>query len=340
MKTFDLSLTLITGALAGLGAASLVRLTYPLLLRHALAQPNARSSHEIPTPQGAGLAVIAATLAAAGAASAWVDASEHLFDLYAATFLIAAVGLADDIRSIPVGPRLALQSLAVSIIVFSHSSGVTALPFWIERGIILLAGVWVVNLVNFMDGLDWMTVVEAIPVTSAVVILGLDQCISMQSAIVAAALCGAMIGFAPFNRPVAKVFLGDVGSLPIGLLMVWFLLELINHHLFAAAFLLPLYYFSDATITLLRRIVAGERFWIAHRSHFYQRATSNGYTVLRVVSEIFLLNLFLSALAIASVLLSSLTTSIAFSLTGIAGVTLQLYRFSRPSSLRSGRAHS
>ena len=85
-----------------------------------------------------------------------------------------------------------------------------------------------------------------------------------------------MIGFAPFNRPVAKIFLGDVGSLPIGLLLGWCLLQLASHQHLAAALLLPLYYLADATVTLLRRVIQREPFWAAHRSHFYQRATDNG----------------------------------------------------------------
>src|ERR1700749_3030711 len=87
----------------------------------------------------------------------------------------------------------------------------------------------------------------------------------------ALALLGAMIGFAPFNRPVARLFLGDVGSLPIGLLLGWLLILLANRYL-VAALLLPLYYVADATITLLRRFVEGEPVTQAHRSHFYQRA--------------------------------------------------------------------
>ncbi len=88
----------------------------------------------------------------------------------------------------------------------------------------------------------------------------------------------------------AKIFLGDVGSLPIGLLLGWCLLQLAYGQQFAAALLLPLYYLADATVTLLRRMIRREPFWAAHRSHFYQRATDNGFTVLRVVSEVFALN--------------------------------------------------
>ena len=109
------------------------------------------------------------------------------------------------------------------------------------------------------------------------------------------------MGFAPFNKPVAKLFLGDVGSLPIGLLLGWLLLMLAGKGHWAAALLLPLYYLADATLTLIRRIVAGEPFWQAHRSHFYQRATDVGFTVNSIVARVFATNLALVGLALVTV---------------------------------------
>jgi UDP-N-acetylmuramyl pentapeptide phosphotransferase/UDP-N-acetylglucosamine-1-phosphate transferase len=147
--------------------------------------------------------------------------------------------------------------------------------------------------------------------------------------VVAAALCGAMVGFAPFNRPIAKVFLGDVGSLPIGLLLGWCLLQLTYHQQFAASLLLPLYYLGDATVTLLRRLIRSEPFWAAHRSHFYQRATDNGFTVLRVVSEVFALNIALAVLAIATTRTQSAAIDVTVVIIGGCGVALTMYRFSR-----------
>ena len=174
--------------------------------------------------------MIAATLAVAGAiACAGTMDLKILVAVFGASLFIAAVGFADDVKSIPVLPRLILQAVAVGAILFTASSDlriVPACPLWIERGAPLLAGLWFVNLVNFMDGLDWMTVAEVVPITGAMVVLGSFGEFPVSATIVAAALCGAMIGFAPFNRPVAKVFLGDVGSLPIGLLLGWCLLQL------------------------------------------------------------------------------------------------------------------
>ncbi len=316
-------------------SALVIKLIRPQLLKHALAKPNARSSHRVPTPQGAGIAVIAATLLVAGLAIAFISdaASNFPATLFAATLFIAALGFADDIKPVPVLPRLLLQAVAVGAIVLTSPSDLRiapSVPFWIERGLLVLAGLWFVNLVNFMDGLDWMTVAEVVPVTAALALLGLFGELPLTAAIVTAALCGAMIGFAPFNRPVASIFLGDVGSLPIGLLLGWCLLQLAWHQHLAAALLLPLYYLADATVTLMRRVMRREPFWIAHRSHFYQRATDNGFTVVQVVSEVLTLNLALAALAAFSIKApTSAATALLVGL-GVAAVAATMFRFSRP----------
>ena len=133
---------------------------------------------------------------------------------------------------------------------------------------------------------------------------------------VALALCGAVLGFAPFNRPAkAKLFLGDVGSLPIGLLLFWLLLQLAGSSHLAAALLLPLYYIADATITLMRRLSRGERLTEAHRSHFYQLAVIRGLPVMTVVEWVCAVNVALAILAALSIWLSSAW----FDITALAG---------------------
>lgn len=335
MSAFEIFLSFIAAVLAASISASLIQATRPLLLRVALAKPNARSSHRNPTPQGAGIAVTAATLLAAGIVIVLAGSKDLTipFIVFAACLFIAVVGFADDIRSLPVVPRLLLQAAAVAAVVFSAPDNLTlapAGPLWLERGLLLIAGLWFVNLVNFMDGLDLMTAAEAVPITATIALLGSFGYLPAAPALVAAALCGALLGFAPFNRPVARIFLGDVGSLPIGLLLGWCLLELALQRQFAAALLLPLYYLADATVTLFRRMARREPFWAAHRSHFYQRATDNGFTVWRVVGEVFALNAMLALLAFASVALNSLTADIAPLLAGALAVAWQLRRFSRP----------
>jgi UDP-N-acetylmuramyl pentapeptide phosphotransferase/UDP-N-acetylglucosamine-1-phosphate transferase len=320
--------------LAAILSAALTWALRPLLVRYALARPNARSSHKIPTPQGAGIAVIGATLIVAAAIILLAGSASLQLPLavFSACIFVAIVGTADDIRPVPVLPRLLLQAIAVGTVVSIIPSGLQifpVLPLWLERAIVLIAGLWFVNLVNFMDGLDWMTVSETVPVAGALILLGTLGILSPTAAIVAAALGGAMLGFAPFNRPVAKVFLGDVGSLPIGLLLGWCLLELAYRGQFVAALLLPLYYLADATVTMLRRLVAGEKIWAAHRSHFYQRATNNGFTVLDVIGTVFVLNLCLAALAIASTAMSSTAAKVSLFGAGALATAWVMFRFSR-----------
>jgi UDP-N-acetylmuramyl pentapeptide phosphotransferase/UDP-N-acetylglucosamine-1-phosphate transferase len=326
--------SLLAIAIAALISALITWTSRPLLQRYALARPNARSSHRIPTPQGAGIAVISTTIVVACGWAAWANVAIPPA-LVIATIVITLVGFADDVISLPVLVRLALQAVCVGAVVFTapeEAHIVPALPLAAERGLILVAGIWFVNLVNFMDGLDLMTVAEVVPVTAALLLLGLLGDLSWPAVLIATALCGAMLGFAPFNKPVAKVFLGDVGSLPIGLLLGWCLLELAWHEQPAAALLLPAYYLADSTITLFRRIVRREPFWSAHRSHFYQRATDNGFAVPRVIGEVFALNLMLAALALLTVRAGSVSVTLTALLAAAILVAFVLRRFSRPQS--------
>jgi UDP-N-acetylmuramyl pentapeptide phosphotransferase/UDP-N-acetylglucosamine-1-phosphate transferase len=306
------------GGLLVLGAAAfaasilsigLVLLLRPWLARYALASPNARSSHREPTPQGGGIAVVIATLAVAWLAIGWSAAGlesqiVQLSTVTAATAFLAAVGVLDDIRSLPATTRLIAQCIAVGAVIAAvpHELRILPqLPWWLERAALLVGGVWLVNLVNFMDGIDWMTVAELVPVTAALVVLGAFGAIALVPALLAATLLGAIVGFAPFNKPVAELFLGDVGSLPIGLLLGWLLLELAGSGHLAAALILPLYYLADATITLIRRVARGEPFWQPHRTHFYQRANQVGFSVRDVVTRVFVANVALAALALMTV---------------------------------------
>ena len=295
---------------AALATAFLIVLLRPLLQRYALARPNARSSHRIPTPQGGGIAVVAAAAAAMFLTSAFLlpaaAMTSQLLVLLAASIMVAGIGAIDDIRPIAVAPRLILQMIAVGAVICALPAELRVLPvmpLWLERTLLVIGGAWFVNLVNFMDGLDWITAAEVVPLTGAIAILGLLGLLPPQAVAVSLALCGAIIGFGYFNRPVAKLFLGDVGSLPVGLVLGWLLVLLAGNGGRAAAVLLPLYYVADSTITLLRRLLRGERVWQAHRSHFYQRATDGGFSVIDVVARVFLTNLALCGLAVATVIL-------------------------------------
>ncbi|MDR3466421.1 MAG: glycosyl transferase [Xanthobacteraceae bacterium] len=325
--------TMVVPAAAAALCAAAIILLHPLLVRYALARPNARSSHTTPTPQGAGIAVMAATIilvAVEGFVTRSVATSPAVTVVLCAAVGLAATGAIDDLRPLGVLPRLVLQLVAVAAAVAVLPDGlrvVAPLPVWLERMLELVALVWFVNLVNFMDGLDWMTVAEMLPVTVALAAFGLAGAAPAAVVPVTLALAGALVGFAPFNRPVARLFLGDVGSLPLGLVVGWCLVLLAGAGHLVAALLLPLYYLADATLTLLARLRRGERVWEAHRSHFYQRATDNGYRVIEVVAGVFVLNLVLATLAAASIWLVAAPWNVLLLAFGGLAVTIVLRSF-------------
>jgi UDP-N-acetylmuramyl pentapeptide phosphotransferase/UDP-N-acetylglucosamine-1-phosphate transferase len=322
-------------AFAAVLSVLLIVFLRPLLARYALAKPNARSSHASPTPQGGGIAVVAATIVTACAGLYSTEGAalpSPLPVLFAATVFIALVGAADDIRPVGAIPRLALQAVAVASVIYALPEELRVVPWlswWIERVLLVVGGIWFVNLVNFMDGLDWMTAVETVPITVTLAVIGSFGLLSSPDVAVALALCGATVGFAYFNRPVAKLFLGDVGSLPIGLLVGWLLLSVAATGHLAAAILMPLYYLADATVTLFRRLAHGEPFWRAHRTHFYQLATERGFKVIDVVSRVFLVNVGLCALAVLTVIRPYRATQIAALIVGSVIVTGLLFVFAR-----------
>lgn len=310
---------LLIAALAAGLSAGLIWLLHPLLVRYALARPNARSSHVVPTPQGGGIGVIAATLIAALVGVALLhDMDAGMLALFASAILLAVIGAVDDIVTMRALPRLIVQFIAVGAVVslLPAELRLTPVPMILERAALTVLGVWAVNLTNFMDGIDWITVAEVVPLTAGLVLFAFFGALPTSACVVAIALLGAILGFAPFNRPVARLFLGDVGSLPIGLLLFWLLVTLAGRGFVIAALLLPLYYLADATITLIRRARRGENIFEAHRSHFYQHATKAGWPVFSVVARVFVANVVLVALALLSAATKTLTVALLILLAG------------------------
>lgn len=326
------SIALVILASAGLSAV-FVTLLFPLMQRYALARPNARSSHNVPTPQGGGIAVMGATVAVvtgtqsfglAGAMSspdAYMLAQAALLNVLLAAVGLAVVGAVDDIRPLSPVLRLALQLAAAATVVATLPPSARvlpdAVPFVLERGLLIIGTVWFVNLVNFMDGIDGMTVAEGVPVAFAgavcVTLAGLLATVPLAVApllgvatLIAWAIGGALLGFWPFNMHRARLFLGDVGSLPVGLLLAWVLIVLAAAGHLVAALIVPLYYLADATLTLVWRFRRGEKVWEAHRRHFYQRAVdSRRLTAPQVTRRVWLANTVLALLAVATIWIES-----------------------------------
>ena len=283
--------------------------------------------------------MVAATLGAVGVALA-IFSRGALSDLnlpkvVAAVLVMTCLGAFDDLRELPAGLRLILQAVVIAAVIYTLPDQlrvVPLLPWWLEQLLLLVGGLWFVNLVNFMDGIDWMTVAEVIPLTATLTVLGIAGALPPYGTVLALALGGAMIGFAYFNRPTARVFLGDVGSLPIGLILGWLLLLVASGGHLVAAIVMPLYYLANSTITLFRRLVRREPIWEAHRTHFYQRATDKGFTIMAVVARVFAVNIGLGTLAVLSVIVPGRPSEIAALSVGAVLVAWLLAAFDRGRS--------
>lgn len=277
----------------------LTGLSFPLFERYALARPNARSSHRVPVPQGGGAAVILSVLII-GSLYLWAGPERSfMIALLAATGVMAVTGAWDDIRPLPAALRLAIQAaIAIALCSLMPSAWrvLPMLPEGVERGFLALGLVWFINLANFMDGIDSITVVGFVPLA-----FFMSYLLPGVFGMVALALAGALLGFMIFNWHPARLFLGDVGSLPIGLLAGMLLIIYAAQVSLVAAMILPLYHVTDATWTLLVRLWRREKVWEAHRLHAYQNAVDSGLTHTQVSGMILALNMALCGLATIAV---------------------------------------
>lgn len=298
----------IVAASAALTALLIVALT-PLMRRYAMARPTARGLHSAPTPQGGGLAIMLAIAIVALGAAAWLGVPLAAAPSGAATVLVgasllAALGAADDILSLAAGPRLLAQFAVAAAVAWSAPAlvaarwGEAAVLVWFALATVGL--VWFVNLTNFMDGMDGMTVVGLGAPAAFAALANLTGFGDPATGFLALAAVGGLIGFAPFNAPRARLFLGDVGSLSLGLVVGAALLRLAAAGHIVPALIAPLYYLADATITLFQRWRRGEKLSQAHRSHVYQRAVTGGMSVWGVLARVGALNLALAGLAFAA----------------------------------------
>ena len=318
--------------------ALMILVLTPVLRNAAMAVPTHRSSHHKPTPQWGGLAITCATLgitllAIYGYGDFAADARAGALLVVLAALLLLVLGGVDDLYHLEPKVKLLVQALAAALMLYALPAELRTIPFlplWLERVILLLGTVWFINLVNFMDGIDWMMVAEVVPITAGVAIIGALGALPPAALVVALALNGAMLGFAPFNRPVARLFMGDMGSLPIGLVLAWLLIVVAGSGYAIAAVLLPLYFVADTGLTIVRRARAGERLSVAHRTHYYQRARDNGFTNMQIVGRVLAVNIGLVVLAALSVVAHAPLSSALALLAGCGLVAWLMIGFAIP----------
>lgn len=268
------------------------------LMHHKLlAVPNNRSSHNIPTPQGAGAITVSVIL------FCWLGLmiKHHVPMFYwgvlGSAAVLAVMSWIDDHGHIPFLRRLVVHIIAATIAVMALPESVMIfadwLPLWLERALMALGLVWFMNLFNFMDGIDGMMGSLMLTIAAGISLitpLWLDWQLSLVIVPVA-------LAFLLWNWRPAKIFSGDVGSIALGYLIGWLLLRLALSGQPVPAIILVAYPVTDTSLTLIRRISQGEKFWVPHRRHFFQKAVRAGLTHDRVTGATLILQVLMIALA-------------------------------------------
>lgn len=301
-----------TAIIAGIGVVAMVMTG--VLRRYALARnlldiPNARSSHSAPTPRGGGVAIVLSTLLGV----VWLRSSgfispNEFWGILGAGGLVALIGFVDDHRHIAAHWRLLAHFVAAAWIVLwmGAPSSLTAFSghfdlLWLGYALTAVYLVWMLNLYNFMDGIDGLASMEAITVClgGALVHFLAGQ---TEPAMLPLLLAAAVTGFAIWNFPPARIFMGDAGSGFLGIMFGILSVQAASTSmtLFFAWLVLLGVFITDASLTLLRRLFRGERVHQAHRTHAYQHAARRHGGHLPVTLTVTALNLiWLLPLAVA-----------------------------------------
>lgn len=262
-----LEMTLAVFAAAVLGMAFVLRTG--LADRLAVDVPNSRSSHVKPIPRVGGLVVIPAALCG------WAVLPAVPSGAALPTVLLCAFSFVDDRRGLPVPARLGIHLLAA--VLFLAMAQPTTDPLLLA--VLGLGLVWLTNLYNFMDGIDGLAGGMAL-IGFGVLGIGALQTGGTAVASACLAVAAAAAGFLVFNWHPARLFLGDAGSIPLGFLAGALGILGWRDDLWSIWF--PLLAFApfvvDATVTLLRRLLRGDRVWQAHREHYYQRLVRMGWS--------------------------------------------------------------
>jgi len=283
-------------ALVVLSAFGLTRLLCSLASRLALLDhPNERSLHEAPMPRTGGLAIFVSVALGLllSLVLKWSSVTPTGRWILGATLVLAIVSFWDDRASLSPGLRLGTQALAA--VGVAWGAGLTMhtilVPLvgtvslgWFAAPVTILFLIWMANLYNFMDGMDGFAGGMTVVGYGFLAYLGWrggHQLILLLSLLVASAAAG----FLWYNVPPARIFMGDVGSVPLGFLAAALAVMGVHDGLFDIW--VPLLIFSpfivDATVTLVRRLLRGEKIWRAHREHYYQRLVLAGWGHRRTV---------------------------------------------------------
>ena len=264
-----------------------------------IAVPVSRSAHSKPIPVGGGVLIVALILLVVVYCYSTEQIPAHEFAALMAGIVIACIGILDDIRQLNIRWRISAQFLASAYVVYCLGDvpaidfGFFSSPESILLNVLaMFALVWLLNLYNFMDGIDGIAATELISINlvSIVIVLNNDVILTHLSASLAAAAAGFLL----WNWAPAKIFMGDVGSSFIGFTLgVMALLSLFHGSMTVWTWVLLLGVFIvDATFTLFVRVRSKQRWYEGHASHAYQNAARHYKSHAKVTITVMLINVF------------------------------------------------
>ena len=267
-----------------------------------LAPPSERGMHSVPVPSGAGVAIVGTILVLWPLAEGFQLRSMH-FLLIAALAGLTAVSWLDDRHQLPPSLRLGVHAAAVGLMLAALPADARvapAVPLLMERAALGFAWIWFINLYNFMDGIDGIAASEGIAIAVGYVAVAAAMSDAVSASDLALIIAAACAGYLVWNWHPARVFMGDAGSIALGFLLGWLMIDLALRGHWAAALILPASFAADATLTLVMRLGRGEKPSKPHREHFYQRAVLGGTPVPAVVGAASAANGALIVLAVLS----------------------------------------
>ncbi len=285
--------------------------------------PNSRSLHEHSTPRTGGMAILVAISLGWCLLFYLGYRPDILFWIIAAGAFVAAISFLDDMITLSALPRFVVHGVAAVLLIL----GGLVLP-WGVTGILLtwFVVVWMLNLYNFMDGMDGLSAGMTL---FGFGFLGLAGWLEggQTYAFYAWVIALGAIGFLALNFPPARIFMGDIGSIPLGLLAVAFSLWGVRDGLFSLW--VPVLIFSpfvvDATVTILRRLFAGKKIWQAHRSHYYQRLVLMGWSHQRTVLFEYLLMFCCGVTAISARQAAEINLWVLFGVWGSVYIAIMIW---------------
>jgi Fuc2NAc and GlcNAc transferase len=289
-----ISIVLLSGLLTGLIRAYALRVSL-------VDVPNQRSSHTVPTPRGGGLAIALVALISLSWFTIQSGGSKETWGILIGGFSIAFISLLDDHVDLSARLRILVHLSAAIICVWSlggfptlHLLGQTINLGFAGNILAVLTLVWFTNLYNFMDGIDGIAGIEAVTVLTNLAALLVVFSPGTPWQTWCLVLSAATLGFLIWNIPIARIFMGDCGSAFLGFILGALMLatSLVNEIYLWVLLILMAVFITDATLTLVRRFLRGEKIYLAHRSHGYQHAAQQHQSHMKVSMAIGVINLF------------------------------------------------